>query len=73
MDQINDRFQKELDECCRFAKQARHADDREFWQTAAKRWKTLIELYERPDKPDKSDDRVTRRMTRFSRRPEAFT
>ncbi len=70
MDQINDRLRKELDECCRFAKQARHAHDREFWQTAAKRWKTLIEQYERPDK---SDDRVTRRMSRFSRRPAAFT
>lgn len=43
-----DRFEKELHACSRLVRDAKHEDDREFWQQAAQRWKALLEDYREP-------------------------
>ncbi len=46
-----DRFEKELDNCFKLAHDPKDKEDREFWQQAAQRWKSLLEHYEEQRPP----------------------
>ncbi len=59
-----DRFQKELNDCSKLAQDAKRADDREFWQQAAERWKALLD----GDKPPIANALELKRVARFNRR-----
>ncbi len=61
-----DRFQKELHDCSKLAHDAKQKDDREFWQQAAQRWKSLLEHYE--ERPAFEREQPPRQVTRFNRR-----
>ncbi len=58
-----DRFQKELNNCLQLAQHAKHEDDRDFWENAAKRWKAII----KDEKPVIANARERRRLARFNR------
>ncbi len=55
-----DRFEKELDNCFKLAHDPKDKEDREFWQQAPQRWKSLLEHYEE-QRPAGTPDRETRR------------
>ncbi len=67
-----ERFEKELHDCSKLAHDARHKDDREFWQQAARRWKALLEHYNEPPASEERHEPERRRSARFNRRHGLF-